>query len=100
MPWGLRRARTVERTCFECGETWTLDARLAKITPPARRRRGFSIGIVLGAQRDPSLYRGYQHRQLTQARQRETEAALELALLREVGRCRMCGSTHYLEHAL
>jgi hypothetical protein len=97
MRWPARRTRTVERTCFECGEIWTLDARLARVTPPGRRRPRFSFGAVLGAQRDLSLYRTYMHQQMSESRQHHP-ANLELAMLREVGRCRMCGSTHYIEH--
>lgn len=97
MRWYPRRTRTVERTCFECGEIWTLDARLAKVTPPGRRRPRFSLGTALSAQRDLSLYRSYMVAQMSEDRQRQSRAGLELAILREVGKCRMCGSTHYLE---
>jgi hypothetical protein len=100
MRWALRRTRMVERTCFECGEIWTVDARLAKITPPGRRRPRFSVGTVLGAQRDLSLYRTYMHQQMSESRRRQSPASLELAMLREVGKCRMCGSTHYIENEI
>lgn len=96
---GVGRARVVERTCFECGETWTLDARVAKVSTPGRRRR-FPLGVILGAQRDLSLYRPYVHPQMMDARGHQSDLDRELELIRSVGRCRMCGSDHYIEQAV
>jgi len=86
MKWSLRRPRTVQRTCLDCGERWTLDSGVAHLR--TRRPRGF-------AEDRPGLgYRGGEQ----EAEQLEaglTDLDHQFEMISEANECPKCGSSRH-----
>jgi len=78
------RSRVVQRTCRDCGETWTLEASLAHMH--ASHHTGFGIGGRESA-----------GQQIAWDRASEASASFdqELETLRQLRTCPKCGSDHY-----
>lgn len=85
MPWFFGRNGMVRRTCLDCGETWTLDAGLARLR--AGRPRGYSAGL-----RGGRIGQGIAEQQVADA-----QAVLdqELETVRQARTCPKCGSERY-----
>jgi hypothetical protein len=92
----------VERTCLQCGETWTLEARLARVRA-ARSRRAAGraiIGTPLGGATPPlggdqMMLKLVMDEQLAEDRRRDTQANSDAQVsrqARQVGTCPKCGS--------
>jgi hypothetical protein len=80
----------VQRTCLDCGETWTLEASLARLR--ARRPHGYAAGL-----------RGGLGSQVVAEQQvAEAEAGLdqELETIRQVRTCPKCGSERYKDRRI
>jgi hypothetical protein len=80
MRWLARRSGMVQRTCLECGETWTLEAGVARLKVRTRGRlpvqgAGGRLDVTPNLSRD----------QLDQ----------QLETVREARTCPKCGSEHY-----
>jgi hypothetical protein len=96
MRWRFRRVRTVERTCLDCGETWTVTSKLAKARPPGPSRRGFSAGTARYAGNSAQgMSRASIDQQMAEAHRRDAQADRELEALRQAQTCPKCGSDHY-----
>lgn len=88
----------VERTCQECGQTWTLEAALAHDQHSGMGRRGFAWGTVSGARQTyGSMYDSGMQQQMAEAHRRDAEADRDLDARRELGICPKCGSERYTE---
>ena len=90
----------VERTCQECGETWTLKAALAHDRHSGMGRRGFTAGTVRAAQRTYGCkYDSCRQQQMAEAEahRRDAEADRDLDARRQLGSCPKCGSGRYTE---
>ena len=83
-------SRMVERTCPECGETWTLTAGLMHDRHSGLGRRGFEFGTV-------SLQGTDIQHQIDEAHRRDAGADRDLAARGQPGSCPMCGSEWYFE---
>lgn len=84
MRWFFQRSGTVQRTCLDCGETWTLEAGLAHL---ARKSR---FTTTLRANRStirgqPTDYVADAYAQLDQ----------DLEWIRETRTCPKCASEHF-----
>jgi predicted nucleic-acid-binding Zn-ribbon protein len=79
----------VQRTCLECGETWTLEASLAHLR--AGRARGFAGGL-----------RGDLAQTIAEQQVVEAQAGLdqELETIRQVRTCPKCGSERYKDRRI
>lgn len=84
MRWFPRRSRTVQRTCLDCGETWTLEASLARMH--ASRHTGFAVGA-----------RGQTGQEIAWERAAEASSGFdqELETVRQLRTCPKCGGDHY-----
>lgn len=83
MMWPLRRSRDRQRTCLDCGETWTVDAAMVHMRP--RRPRGGRLGVGYGARMQIPDLAGEAYAELDQ----------QLDLIRATRTCPKCGSDHY-----
>jgi hypothetical protein len=80
----------VQRTCLECGETWTLEASLAHLR--AARPHVYGAGLR-GGQAGRSLAE-------QQAAEAEAELDQELETIRQVRTCPKCGSERYKDRRI
>jgi predicted nucleic-acid-binding Zn-ribbon protein len=80
----------VQRTCLNCGETWTLEASLAHLR--ARRPHGYTASF----RGDPA------GQMITEQAVAEAEAGLdqELETIRQARTCPKCGSERYKDRRL
>jgi len=90
MPWSFGRKRMVQRTCLDCGETWTLEASLAHLR--AERPHGYGAGLR-GGPVGQSLAE-------QQAAESEAELDQELETIRQVRTCPKCGSERYQDRRI
>lgn len=86
MPWFSRRPRMLQRTCLDCGETWTLEASVSHLK--AKRPRLFAedrpgLGYRGGGEADEQLAEGL------------AELDHEFEAISEANECPKCGSNHY-----
>jgi predicted nucleic-acid-binding Zn-ribbon protein len=90
MPWSFGRKRMVHRRCLDCGETWTLEASLARLR--AGRPHGYAAGL-----RGGPLGQAIAERQVAEA-----EAGLdqELETIRQARTCPKCGSERYKDRRI
>jgi len=92
MGWPFRRARIVERTCLNSGETWTVNAALVRRKSPGPRQRGLSAADVRYSLRNPMS--GAAIDQLfADAHRRAAKADEDVELLRQLRTCPKCGSS-------
>lgn len=92
MEWPFRRGRVVERTCLECGATWTLKAALAHRKSPGPRQRGFSAADLRYAERNV-MSNAATEQLMAQARHNAAEADKDIELLRQLRTCPKCGTS-------
>ncbi len=99
MPWSFGRKRMVRRTCLDCGETWTLQANLARLRParPHGHVGGYAVGgYGVGGYGATPAYLRYDRlnveQELTVA---EAGFDQELETIRQARTCPKCGSERY-----
>jgi hypothetical protein len=82
----------VQRTCLDCGETWTLEASLASMRPGPPRGFGGRIGASFGGPIGANETRIVSREQVAEA-----SAGLdqELETIRQLRTCPKCGGDHY-----
>jgi ribosomal protein S27AE len=90
MPWSFGRNRQVQRTCLDCGETWMLEASLARLR--AGRPHGYAAG----------LRGGPVGQTIAEQQAVEVQAGLdqELETIRQVRTCPKCGSGRYQDRRI
>ena len=88
MLWSLGRKRMVQRTCLDCGETWTLEASLARLR--ARRPRGYPAGFRSFPVGTAGLQGGRASQAMAEQQVAEAQAGLdqELETIRQARTCR------------
>jgi hypothetical protein len=79
----------VQRTCLDCGESWTFERSLAHLR--AGRLRGFGPGLPAGW---PNLAIGQE---IGEQQMAEAGAGMDqdLETVRRLRTCSKCGSDHY-----
>jgi predicted nucleic-acid-binding Zn-ribbon protein len=87
MRWPFRRARMVQRTCLDCGESWLLDARLAHLK--AHVSRGFAAD-PLSLRGGPGSLEAYRS-----AGTGLEDIDQQLEVVRQLSTCPKCGSENY-----
>ncbi|HTZ92452.1 MAG TPA: hypothetical protein VMB74_08665 [Streptosporangiaceae bacterium] len=90
MPSFFGRKRLIQRTCLDCGETWTLEAGLARLR--ARRAHGYAAGLRVGQ----------VGQALAGQEALDAEAGLDqdLETIRQVRTCPTCGSERYKDRRI
>ena len=80
----------VQRTCLDCGETWTLEASLARLR--AGRPPGYGAGLRAGP-----VGQSLAEQQAAEA---EAELDQDLETIRQVRTCPKCGSERYKDRRI
>jgi hypothetical protein len=98
MGWHLRRGRLVERTCLDCGETWTLKPNQARGKRSGIGRRGFSSGTVMMSHGNPiAMGRSGMDQQMAELHRRDADADHDLDVDRQLLSCPKCGSDRHTD---
>jgi hypothetical protein len=88
----------VERTCLDCGETWTLKASLAHGRHKGIGQRGLTAGTVMGAHGNPGAVFGPgMQQQMAELHRRDAAADQDLDAHRQLESCPKCGSERFTE---
>jgi hypothetical protein len=85
MRWSFRRPRVVQRTCLDCGETWTLEPGLAHLGSRASRAIGTRQALRTTVRGQSNDFVADAYAQLDQLNE----------TVRETRTCPKCGSEHF-----
>ncbi len=88
----------LERTCLDCGETWTLKASQRRSRRSGIGQRGFSTGTVMMSHGNPmAVVRSGMDQQMAEVHRRDAEADRNLDVDRQLLSCPKCGSDRHTD---
>jgi hypothetical protein len=90
----------LERTCMDCGATWTVDPKLDSARPPGRWSGAFSMTGVLLAARRPDLTSGSSDNAAAETAESQDATKREADVTGHLRTCWQCGSTRFKDQRL